>query len=211
MSNKLCYIGFDISTSNIGLSVFNEKGELVELKHLSLDVDKDVKPEFRYIFKSDIFKKYLLDYKTHLYEELDYKVEKIFIEEPLERSINLNTTVMLAKFNGICSYILYEVFEIIPEHISVYESRKLFFPEYIKYNKVKDKKTKQIVIKETLSLPKTKDVKDLILDKVSELYPQIEWIYTEKGKNAGKIHKKSYDMSDSVVVTHSMLRKHNII
>jgi len=185
--------GLDISTTNIGMSLWDEKGELVELKHLALNPDKAVPEEDRYIFKAELFKKYIKEYKEKIKNQYNGVIENIFVEKPLPNTkININTTSKLLAFNGIACYVLFEVFEKTPLLISVYDSRKLFNPELIKITK---KRTGEI--KETLTFPLNIDKKLYIWRKVNELYPNTKWFYTKNET----LKNENFDMSDSIVVS----------
>jgi hypothetical protein len=191
-SNKInVYLAFDISTTCIGISLFNEIGNLLEINHLVLKTDSDVESDFRYLVKSNFFKDYIQKYK-------DYNVIDIFIEDPLLGSNNIFTAALLLKFNGICTYILHDEFKVLPKHITVHEVRKTMCPEFVKI----DKKGK-----ETLSFPKELDKKQYIQQKISKIFPDIEWVVDKKGK----FSKYNYDISDSIAVGLAMLKKNEII
>ena len=182
----------DVSTSNLGSALWNENGELVEVRHLVLKTNKDLPEEVRYLDKAKVFKEYVISFKKEIENTYDCVIENIFVEAPLQNTpVNIETTAKLLAFNGIVCYILDEVFKKPPYLISIYISRKLFFPEHITRKKVKGE------IKETLSLPKNIDKKHYIWEKVSRLYPEIQWHYKKDGKS---IRETSYDISDSIVV-----------
>jgi hypothetical protein len=182
----------DISTTNVGMALWNEEGELVELKHLELNVDKSVPEEDRYIYKANLFKTYIKDFKERILKEYDAELTNIFVEAPLNNTpVNINTTAKLLGFNGIACYILYEVFKQPPYLISVYQSRKLTLLDIIKKTKKKNGE-----IKETLSFPKGIDKKHFIWERVSKLQPEVNWFYTK----TGKLKNSSYDMSDAFLV-----------
>lgn len=185
------YLGFDISTTCIGISLFTDDGNLLEIRHLVLESDSDVLPEHRFIAKANIFKDYIEEFKK-------YKILDIFIEEPLGMSNNQNTSNLLMKFNGVCSYILYNELNILPKFKSVHDIRKLVCPELVKPNKQG---------KLTLQFPKEIDKKDYIFNKMKNKYKNIEWLYNKKGK----LEKYNYDMSDAIAVTASFLIEKNII
>jgi hypothetical protein len=193
----------DISTTNIGCSLWDSNGKLIEMKHLSLKINTDVPVEDRDLHKAKIFKNYLIEYKNRIKKELDGEIKHIIVEEPLGGSNNSNTVSLLFGFNGICRYILQEIFEIYPRKISVHESRKLFCPELVKTTIVKGKP------KETLSFPEKykKDKKQYIWEKVSKLEPQIEWAY----KKTGKLQDFCFDISDSYCVGYSGIIKFDLI
>ena len=137
----------DISTTNIGMALWTNKGKLIELKHLELKSDKNTPVENRDLYKAEIFKKYVLEYKDRVLHELNGEITHIVVEEPLGGSNNANTVSLLYGFNGICRYILSTIFGLYPIKISVYESRKLFCPELVTVTYPKGVK------KETLSFP----------------------------------------------------------
>lgn len=192
-------LSLDISTSNMGICLWDEKGVLVEMNHLELKVDKKIPPEDRYISKADQLSSYLIKFKKKIVDTYEAEINNIFVEAPLQNTPkNINTTALLLGFNGIVCYMLYQIFDIIPKKISVHESRKLFLPEFVKTKKVKKE------IKATLSFPKgwkSDEKKEYIRRKVELLEPQIDWFYTRNET----INKKSYDMSDSYVVGISSL------
>ena len=168
----------DISTTNIGMALWNKNGELIELKHLELKTDKNIGIENRDIYKAEIFMKYITEFKDRLLYDLNGILEHIIVEEPLGGSNNANTVSLLFGFNGICRYILYNIFDIYPMKISVHESRKLFCDELVTVSRVKG------VEKQTLSFPieYRKEKKKYIWEKVCKLEPQIEWFYKKDGK-----------------------------
>lgn len=200
----------DISTTNIGMALWNNKGKLIELKHLELKTDKNISVENRDLYKANIFKNYVLDFKNRILNELNGKITYIIVEEPLGGSNNSNTVSLLFGFNGICRYILYTIFEVYPIKISVYDSRKLFCPEFVHPSRKKNKKTGLMENSETLSFPpeyrKTKKL--YIWEKVSKLEPQIEWFYKKDGKTPKDM---CFDMSDSYAVGFAGLKQLGII
>ena len=199
------YWSLDVSTTNVGSALWDDKGKLIELKHLSLKISKDVPVEFRDLHKADLFKEYCENYKKRIETEYQGKIKHVFIEAPLNNTPkNINTTALLLGFNGIARYILYEIFDFPPEKITVHESRKLFCPELVKTTKKRDGS-----IKETLSFPvnyRTRK-KLYIWEKVSKLEPQINWFYTRNNT----LKDICYDMSDSYCVGYAGLRKIGVI
>lgn len=193
----------DISTTNIGSALWNDKGKLIELKHLELKIDKNVPVADRDIYKAEIFRKFVEEYSHHIKHELNGEIQHIVVEEPLFGSNNANTVSLLYGFNGICRYILFKEFKKYPIKISVYDSRKLFASELVKVSKVKGK------IKETLSFPLEyrKDKKRYIWEKVAKLEPHINWFYDKKGK----LKDTSFDLSDSYAVGYAFFVKQGIL
>jgi hypothetical protein len=194
----------DISTTNIGMALWSNKGKLIELKHLELKTDKNTPTEDRDIHKAEIFRKYVLDFKERVLNELNGEIIHIIVEEPLGGSNNSNTVSLLYGFNGICRYILYTIFEIYPKKISVYDSRKLFCDELVQVSFVKGER------KETLSFPPEyrNEKKLYIWKKVCKLEPQIEWFYK---KDSDEPKDMCFDMSDSYAVGYAGLKQLGII
>jgi hypothetical protein len=195
----------DISTTNIGCALWDSKGKLIELKHLELKLGKDVSIENRDIHKAEIFRKYVLDFKERILNELNGEIVNIIVEEPLGGSNNPSTASLLFGFNGICRYILFGIFDLYPLKISVYDSRKIFCNELVKvtYNKKGEKS-------ETLSFPPEyiKEKKLYIWKKVCKLEPQIELFYKKDSKEPKDM---CFDMSDSYAVGYAGLKLLEII
>ena len=195
------YIGFDISTSNVGMCVLSESGSILMLKHFNLKISKDVPKDLRLFVKADAFEKSIIDNKRVLIEKYGDKLGGIFIEEPLIASNNQFTASLLQKFNGMASHILYKTFNKDIEFISVHESRQLFCPEFVTHKIVKQ------VPKKTLSFPKGIDKKLYILEKISKHEPNVTWLYDKNNK----LKVESFDMSDSVCVVTAKLVQKEII
>lgn len=194
----------DISTTNVGSALWDSKGKLIELKHLSLKTDKEIPVEFRDLHKADLFKEYCQTYKEHVLKVLNGKINHIFVEAPLQNTPkNINTTALLLGFNGIARYVLYQIFGFKPNKITVHESRKLFCPELVHQKKRKGE------LVEVLSFPDEykKDKKKYIWKKVAKLEPQIEWFYTRNDT----LKPICFDMSDSYAVGIAGLKKIGVI
>lgn len=190
----------DVSTTNVGSALWDSKGKLVELKHLSLKTGKDVPTETRDLDKSDMFWDYCEKYKKYVMDKLNGKISHVFIEAPLQNTPkNINTTALLLGFNGMARLVLYKVFGFKPEKITVHEARKAFCPELVKQSKRKGE------LVETLSFPdEYKKLKKLyVWEKVSKLEPQIEWVYTRNNT----LKDICFDMSDSYVVGFAGLKE----
>ena len=195
----------DISTTNVGMALWDEDGKLIELNHMQLKVDRIIPPEDRDISKADLFKDYIINFKNRVKEEYDAEIENIFVEAPLPNTkVNIFTTALLLGFNGMARYVLFEVFGIPPLKITIYQSRKLFLPNFVR----KDKRKGEIV--EVLSFPKgwkSKEKKEYIRQRVGKLEPDVSWNYTRNNT----IKETSYDMSDAYCVGISGLIVSEII
>ena len=148
------FLSFDISTSCIGFSMYNQNFELISVKALKMSTNKECNDDPE-IVKGDGFKK--------------------FVEEPLVKSNNVYTVNKLLKFNGICSYILRDTLGIIPKFLSVDEVRRIFCPEMTEYD---PKKNKFILKFKSRKI----DPKNYIFEKISNEYQNINWLINKNGK-----------------------------
>jgi hypothetical protein len=172
-------LGFDISTSIIGICVFKNK-ELYKLEYI------DFRKLENLFEKSDLFKeKFQL-----IYNDIkdDILTIKIFIEDIMQSfsqgMSSAKTILQLAKFNGITSNIIYNISGFIPEYINVNSARKLL----------------NIKIDKNLK----KDKKEQILEWVSNEIPEFKWPekLINRGVNKGsvKYEQYCYDMADAYVI-----------
>ncbi len=193
-------IGLDISTKCIGITLMDTTGKLVDISHVSFPKTSKKNGEITIYHKADLFRVTIAEYLKN------FHISHIFIEEPLKNGPNVGTTILLAKFNGIVSQIMWEEFKVMPEHITVHDARKVFFPEYVVEEKTKKKKTGAVESKFILRLPDG-DKKQTIFDKVAYLEPQIKWEYNK----LGQLETENYDRADSYVVTKSGLFLNGLI
>jgi RNase H-fold protein (predicted Holliday junction resolvase) len=186
-------LGLDVSTKTIGIALFNNNGQLLELTHISPKA-KPI-PESKteeLIKKADLFSDFISKYAK-------MNIKHVLIEEPLLRSNNVNTVGTLLRFNGMVTKICYDKLGVTPEYISTYEARKNAFPELMQPGA-----TSKIVL--FGSYPKEIDKKRVIWEKVSKREPQINWLLDKKGQ----LKKENFDMSDAYTVCLSYAHIKNI-
>lgn len=197
-------LGLDVSTACIGCCVFfddeSENGQIIYLNHITPKVSNKIKGIEQLFRKKDIFEsEFLMNWR-------DKGITKVVIEEPLLSSNNINTVATLLRFNGMISDSVYHVLGIVPEYISSYDARKYAFPELMsirKFNKLGERYNKNHIMsaikKNNLVLfgdyPWDIDKKTVIWNKVSNIYPNIEWVL----KNNGELKKENYDASDALI------------
>jgi hypothetical protein len=200
----------DISTTNIGSALWSDKGKLIELKHLELKNNKDIDAEDRVIYKAEIFKNYVQEYKNYVLKELNGEITKVIIEAPLGGSNNINTIALLFSFNGICTYILHKIFNLYPKKIPIYTIRKLFCNELVKISQKKNRKTGIIETVETLSFPEEyREKKKLyIWEKVAKYEPNVIWFYKKNSKELSDIN---WDLSDAYACGYSYFKQIGIL
>ena len=194
MESKKTILGLDISTKTIGVALFEEGGNLLELTHIT--PRPKPKPESKIeelIAKANVVKDFLEKYKK-------LNVTTIIIEEPLLRSNNVNTVGTLLRYNGMVSKICYDLLNIVPSYISTYNSRKFAFPELM----VSRKEGLKPVL---FGGHDTKiDKKMVVWEKVSLLEPQIVWLYTKNQT----LKKESFDMTDAYTCVLGHMKQEGI-
>jgi hypothetical protein len=112
---------------------------------------------------------------------------------------------------------VYNILGIVPEYISSYNAREYSFPELMsirKYGKDEKQYPYSKIMKEIKECklvlfggyPWTIDKKTVIQGKVSELFPDIEWLYDKKGE----LKKENFDACDAYVAVlgHLNMQKH---
>jgi hypothetical protein len=149
-------LSLDISTSCIGIAVFDNKHKLQELSHIKLKS------------KEGLFKK-LDEFIDHFQKYGQIKFTGIAIEEPLKkfkgRFSSADTIQKLTQMNSLISGYLYLSLGIQPAYYNVSSARKTAFP--------------------SLVIPKDHpNKKYLIWDAVMNMEPTINWIYSKTGKLA---------------------------
>lgn len=196
-------LGLDISTQCIGVTLLlddgSDYGKIIELTHISPKVSSKIKGIEQLFLKKQIFEKFIEKFKG-------IGIDEVVIEEPLLRSNNINTCGTLLRFNGMISDCIYNIIGIVPEYISSYDARKYSFPELMairKYGKdgnqydykkiMNEIKNNKFVLFGSYSWEV--DKKTVLQDKVSKLFPEIEWVYDKKGE----LKKENFDASDSYV------------
>ena len=196
-------LGLDVSTACIGVTLLlddgSDYGKIIELTHISPKVSSKIKGIEQLFIKKHIFEDFIKKFK-------DIGIDEAVIEEPLLRSNNINTCGTLLRFNGMISDCIYNILGVVPEYISSYDARKYSFPELMAirkygkdgkqyeyrkiFNEIKDSK---LVLFGSYSWEV--DKKTVMQNKVSEIFPEIEWVYDKKGE----LKKENFDASDSYV------------
>lgn len=186
-------LGLDVSTKTIGVSLFNNKGELLELTHISPKAKPEPKSKTEELVKkADLFFNFIVKYKK-------LNIKNIVIEEPLLRSNNVNTVGTLLRFNGMVTKMCYDVLGVVPEYISTYDARKYAFPELMQPNTA----GKPVLFG---GMPKDVDKKKVVWEKVNARQPEINWILDKKGQ----LKKENFDMSDAYTVALAFAHLNNI-
>jgi hypothetical protein len=203
IDDKQIYLALDISTKTIGFCLLEDDGsdygKIIELTHINPKIPSKIKGIEQLFLKKKIFEEFILKYKN-------FGIDKVIIEEPLLRSNNISTCGVLLRFNGMISDCVYNILGVVPEYISSYDARKYSFPELMavrKYGKDGKQYDYSKIMKEITNNKLVLfggyswevDKKSVIHSKVSELFPEIEWIYDKKGE----LKKENHDASDAYV------------
>lgn len=204
-------MGLDVSTKTIGITILlddkSEYGKIVELTHISPKVPRKVKGIEALCLKKKIFDEFILKFK-------DLGIDEVVIEEPLLSSNNEYTVGTLLRFNGMLSCSVYEILGIVPQYISSYDARKYAFPDLMavrKFNKNSEPYEYSKILKDIQhskyvlfgSYSWEVDKKTILQEKVSEIFPDIPWIYDKNGK----LKKENFDATDSYVACLGYLNK----
>lgn len=173
-------LGVDISTSITGFAVTGD-GQL--LHYSSIDLRK-----YKNIFEKalalkehieDLFENYQLDQEgSQGWGQSEHPIEHIYIEQPLHMFMkgksSAKTLSTLMTFNGVVSWLIYELFEIEPQYIAATSARK-----HCGIKVKRGEKAKEVVLKHLLE---------------NERAFKIE--YTKFGNPKAE----SYDRADAIVI-----------
>jgi len=213
MSEKQEYVlGLDVSTKTIGIALYEnlgKKGKLIALTHVTPKIKPKPDTKTEELFKKcDIFEEQCLEnYK-------DFNITRVIIEEPLLRSNNVNTVGTLLRFNGMISRAVHKILDVVPDFISSFDSRKFAFPELmgVRTHNKKGEKYLEKDIEKKIRLKQTTlfgaydwniDKKTVVWEKVSDLYPQINWVYNRNHI----LSKENYDMTDASCAVLGFMNK----
>ena len=197
-------LGLDISTACIGASIVLDDGvnqpKILKLTHVSPKVNNKIKGIEALFLRKELF-------DTQFISTLkDYGITDVVIEEPLLSSNNVNTVATLLRFNGMIAEAVYRILNVVPNFISSYDARTYSFPELValrKFNKKGEEYSLSHVKKAIKdnhpvlfgAYPFDIDKKNVMMNMVNEVYPDIPWI---RDKN-GELKKENYDACDSLI------------
>ena len=132
MNETPMVLGLDVSTSKIGIAVID-----IDKRIVTTDVIK-FKPETPLEEKTKFLENKLLKLQKY------YIITDVFVEEPFIAFSSGKTTAFtmakLQRFNGMCSYSVYNIFEFLPRMINVRAARNglgIKIPKGTKQNETK--------------------------------------------------------------------------
>jgi len=159
-------LGLDISTSFTGFTVLNEDGSILHNESI------DLRKQDSMFKKAGVVKKRLTEIK-HL-----YNIKDVFIEQSLNAFrpglSSAQVILTLGKFNGVISWICYELFDKEPEYIGASTARKNL----------------------EIKIEKGSDTKAAVLENVLRLERNFKVEYTKHGNPVAG----TYDRADSYVI-----------
>jgi hypothetical protein len=162
------YLGLDISTSITGITILDLSGNMV----LNEVVDMRSKKYKSFFDKAKAVQRRLAQLKN------TYNIEKIFIEQSLQAFrpglSSAQVILTLGKFNGIVSWICYEIFGFEPEYIGASTARKSL----------------------NIKVERGQNAKEVVLKNVLALESGFKVDYTPKGNPVAG----SFDRADSYVI-----------
>lgn len=197
-------LGLDISTACIGVSIIvdngDEKPKILKITHVSPKISNKIKGMEALFLRKKLFAEQFIPTLK------EYGITDVVVEEPLLSSNNVNTVATLLRYNGMISDAIYDELGVVPQPISSYDARMFSFPELVsirKYNKRGEEYPYKHIMKaiETDNIvlfggyPFDIDKKTVMMNKVNEMYDDIEWIYNAKGE----LKKENYDACDSLI------------
>jgi len=161
-------LGLDISTSITGYTIIHD-GKLIKIGAW----DTRNKNKFPTLFdKAEFIRKDLKKLqKIH-------KINEIFIEQPFaffkSGGSTAKTMATLQKYNGVVSWICYDVFGIQPRYFTAQQARKMC----------------------GIKIPRGENAKKVVLQFVLDNEPTFKVEYTKFGNPKSEC----YDMADSIVI-----------
>jgi Holliday junction resolvasome RuvABC endonuclease subunit len=161
-------LGLDISTSITGYTIMDCKSQICEYGVWDTRKYKD------FFEKAEAVSKGVAE----IHAKYSGKIKHIYIEQSLQtfRSgfSSAKTLSSLSRFNGIVSWLVYDLFQIKPEYIAATSARKLC----------------------GIKIPKGEKAKPVVLKYLLDNEPSFVIEYTRYGNPK----PESYDMADSIVI-----------
>jgi len=173
-------LGVDVSTSITGFAIVADE-QIVYYDSIDLRKHKNIFDKTIAIKEKilDLYEMYQLDNDGDLsLGDSRYPIQHIYVEQPFtffnSGGSSAKTMAILQKFNGIVSWLLFEIFEIRPEYIGATAARK------------------QVGIK----VPRGQKAKKVVLEHLLETEPAFKIEYTRHGNPK----PESYDRADAIVI-----------
>ena len=173
-------LGIDVSTSITGFAVVAD-GEIVyydsiDLRKYKNIFDKTIAMKEKLL---DLYEMYQCDNEGAInIGNSPFPIEHVYIEQSLHMFMggksSAKTLSTLTRFNGIVSWLVYEIFEIRPEFVGASSARKLA----------------------GIKVPRGKKAKQVVLQYLLDNEPAFKIQYTKNGNPK----PESYDRADAIIV-----------
>mgnify|MGYP001326668796 CR=1 FL=1 len=184
-------LGVDISTSITGFAVIADDQivyyDSIDLRKFKNVFDKSIAIKEKIL---DLYEMYQLnndDNSSAGWGDSDYPIQQIYVEQPFtffnSGGSSAKTMATLQKFNGIVSWLLYEVFELRPEYVGAAAARKA----------------------SGISVPRGQKAKQVVLQHLLDTEPAFKVEYTRNGNPK----PESYDRADAIIVARAGWRIEN--
>lgn len=170
-------LGVDISTTTIGLTILNEKKELVLIDY--------IKPN------GNTFLEKALSVEQQFQEKIKIPIDKIAAEQPSmmfkqgKSSAQIIATIL--RFNGIVHFILYKLYNIYPQEMAASTARKLTTGVGIYKKPLNAKEECFKWLEKNVQMPSS-------------------WPVKKQGQNKGQLADEAFDMSDSYIIALAALK-----
>ena len=171
-------LGIDVSTSITGFALVGD-GEILHYSACDLRKHKNTfaKAEAIKEYIKDLFEMYQLDNDSFI-GDAKFPIDKIYIEQPLmmfaKGRSSASVISTLTAFNGVVSWLVYELFEIEPEYVSASSARK----------------------KAGIRVKRGQKAKEVVLAHLLEHEPAFKIEYTKHGNPVAG----SYDKADAIII-----------
>ena len=189
-------LGVDVSTSTTGFAVVAD-GQLLHYSSIDLRKHKNIfkKAEVLREYLLDLYENYLLDQSDSDFRfgHSDFPISQIYIEQPFtflnSGGSSAKTMATLQRFNGIVSWIIYEMFSIEPQYVLATQARK-----HCGIKIPRGQKAKEVVLKHLLDTESAFKVEYTKFGNPKpESYDRADAIIVAK---AGDIIEKQFDMQE---------------
>ena len=173
-------LGIDISTSITGFAIVAD-GQIVYYDSIDLRKYKNIFDKTIAIKEKllDLYEMYQCDNDSTIrIGDSQFPIEHIYIEQSLHMFMggksSAKTLSTLTRFNGIVSWLVYELFEIRPEFIGASSARK----------------------SAGIKVPRGQKAKQVVLQHLLDKEPAFKIEYTKNGNPK----PESYDRADAIIV-----------
>jgi len=173
-------LGLDVSTSVVGICVYDRVEGLVELERI------DLRKEKNFFEKAKLVEIYLTNIRVMYPQITDVYIEDIL--QSFSRGLSSAKTItQLARFNGIVSFLVCKIFDTEPEYINVNTARK----------------TLGIKIDKTSKLDKKEQVLLWVDNDLSGYDWPMKTLKSGPRKGETEMEQFCYDMADSFVIARA--------